>query len=432
MIRRVRTTSVSLAGGTLAIGLLMVSFGREATLPDAVLDAVVEPRLVSEVPTDLGWCLLPETRLYAAEREESLQRRAGAPAAGTVDADRPPIRTISDNRATYSAIAVDPTRDEVILQDENLFQILVYGRGSNTPPKASMTEPKRRIGGLKSKIEFNCGLYVDPASGDIYSVPNDTVDTLIVFGRQARGNVAPDRELSTPHGTYGIAVDETKQEMFLTVQHTNSVVVYRKTAEGKEKPLREIVGNATKLEDPHGIAVDPARKLMFVVNYGNAKTTSRTGPGTFELPSISVYPLDAAGDVAPLRVIKGAQTQLNWPAGMTIDPEEGILYVANDGGDSVLGFRVTDEGDVAPHRMIKGSKTTLANPTGVAVDAKAGELWVSSFGNHSASVFPLKANGDIAPRRTIRAAPAGEKALGIGNPGAVAYDSKRQEILVPN
>ncbi|MBA2302969.1 MAG: hypothetical protein H0W08_10080, partial [Acidobacteria bacterium] len=331
-----RTTSVSLAGGTLAIGLLMVSFGREATLPDAVLDAVVEPRLVSEVPTDLGWCLLPETRLYAAEREESLQRRAGAPAAGTVDADRPPIRTISDNRATYSAIAVDPTRDEVILQDENLFQILVYGRGSNTPPKASMTEPKRRIGGLKSKVEFNCGLYVDPASGDIYSVPNDTVDTLIVFGRQARGNVAPDRELSTPHGTYGIAVDETKQEMFLTVQHTNSVVVYRKTAAGKEKPLREIVGNATKLEDPHGIAVDPARKLMFVVNYGNAKTTSRTGPGTFELPSISVYPLDAAGDVAPLRVIKGAQTQLNWPAGMTIDPEEGILYVANDGGDSVL------------------------------------------------------------------------------------------------
>jgi DNA-binding beta-propeller fold protein YncE len=145
-----------------------------------------------------------------------------------------------------------------------------------------------------------------------------------------------------------------------------------------------------------------------------------------------VYPLDATGDVAPLRVIKGEKTQLNWPAGMTIDPEEGTLYVANDSGHSVLAFRVGDDGDVAPHRIIKGSRTGLVNPTGVAVDGKARELWVSSFGNHSASVFPLSANGDVAPLRTIRAAPKGEKALGIGNPGAVAYDTKRQEILVPN
>lgn len=433
MTRRARIVSVSLAMGLLSMGMLFVHEHRGASLPDAVLKAAIEPRLVSAVPADLGWCVLPDSTVYAASREEFLQRRAaGAPPLPRNDADRPPLRTISDNRATYSAVAVDPARDEVILQDENLFQILVYGRGSNTPPRASMTEPRRRIGGIKTKVEFNCGLYVDPASGDIYSVPNDTVDTLVVFGRQARGNVAPDRELSTPHGTYGIAVDETKQEMFLTVQHSNSVVVYRKKAHGKEKPLREVTGDATKLQDPHGIAVDSTRKLMFVVNYGNAKSSSRNGPGSFELPSISVYPLDAAGDVAPLRVIKGDKTQLNWPAGMTIDPEEGILYVANDAGHSVLAFRVTDDGDVSPHRVIKGARTTLGNPTGVAVDPKARELWVSSFANHSASVFPLDANGDVPPRRTIRAAPKGEKALGIGNPGAVAYDTKRKEILVPN
>ena len=433
MSRRARTVSVSLVVGILSTGVLFVNDQRAPSLPEAVLKAVIEPRLISAVPADLGWCLLPETALYAASREELLQQRAaGAPPAAKIDADRAPVRTIFDNRATYSAVAVDPTRDEIILQDENLFQILVYGRGSNTPPRATMTEPRRRIGGVKTKVEFNCGLYVDPASGDIYSVPNDTVDTLVVFGRQAQGNVAPDRELSTPHGTYGIAVDETRQEMFLTVQHSNSVVAYRKLAHGTEKPLREIVGDATKLQDPHGIAVDSTRNLMFVVNYGNAKTTSRRGPGTFELPSITVYALDASGDVAPLRVIKGEKTQLNWPAGMAIDPEEGILYVANDAGHSVLAFRVTDDGDVAPHRVIKGARTTLANPTGVAVDSKARELWVSSFANHSASAFPLNANGDVPPRRTIRAAPQGEKALGIGNPGAVAYDTKRKEILVPN
>jgi hypothetical protein len=32
----------------------------------------------------------------------------------------------------------------------------------------------------------------------------------------------------------------------------------------------------------------------------------------------------------------------------------------------------------------------------------------------------------------IRSAPAEKVALAIGNPGAVGYDSKREEILVPN
>ena len=324
MSRRARILSVSLLVGMFSTGMLFVNGRPEPALPDSVLKAVIEPTLISSVPADLGWCVLPEATLYAASREELASAARGRrPPVARIDADRAPVRTIFDNRATYSAVAVDPTRDEVILQDENLFQILVYGLASNTPPRASMTEPRRRIGGLKTKVEFNCGLYVDPASGDIYSVPNDTVDTLVIFSRKARGNVAPDRELSTPHGTYGIAVDETKQEMFLTVQHSNSVVAYRKMAQGTEKPLREIVGDATKLQDPHGIAVDSTRNLMFVVNYGNAKTTKRSGPGTFELPSITVYPLDASGDVAPLRVIKGEKTQLNWPAGMAVDPKRG-------------------------------------------------------------------------------------------------------------
>jgi hypothetical protein len=34
--------------------------------------------------------------------------------------------------------------------------------------------------------------------------------------------------------------------------------------------------------------------------------------------------------------------------------------------------------------------------------------------------------------RTIRSGPVGEPALMIGNPGGLAYDTKREEILVPN
>jgi hypothetical protein len=68
---------------------------------------------------------------------------------------------------------------EIVLQDENLFQIMAYDRTANTPPKAAFTEPKRIIGGSYTKIEFNCGLYIDPPTGDIYSISNDTVDTMV-------------------------------------------------------------------------------------------------------------------------------------------------------------------------------------------------------------------------------------------------------------
>ena len=54
------------------------------------------------------------------------------------------------------------------------------------------------------------------------------------------------------------------------------------------------------------------------------------------------------------------------------------------------------------------------------------------MGNHRATVYPRAAQGDAPPLRTIRSAAAGLPALQIGNPGAVAYDTKRDAIIVPN
>jgi DNA-binding beta-propeller fold protein YncE len=170
---------------------------------------------------------------------------------------------------------------------------------------------------------------------------------------------------------------------------------------------------------------------MFVSNHGNARA-GKPEYGKFEPPSITVYPMKASGDVAPLRVIEGPKTQLNWPAHLWVDEQRGEFYVANDAGNSVLVFRTTDSGDAAPARIIKGNKTQIKNPMGVFLDAAHDELWVSNMGNHRATVFARTANGDVEPKRVIRSAPPEKTALAIGNPGAVGYDSKREEILVPN
>lgn len=375
----------------------------------------------------------------------AMQESAAAPSAGD-SAKRAPLREIHDPYPSFSSIAVDVKHDEIVLTDENLFQVLVYDRRTNTPARATMSEPRRVIGGAKTKIEFQCALYIDPANGDIYAVNNDTVDTLAIFSRNAKGNVAPDREIHTPHGTFGIAVNEDRKELYLTVQHSNAIVVYDKMAKGDDQPLRLIQGNATRLADPHGIALDRKNKLLFVTNHGSLREfrtgadgkstipTRRNIPGSGHVvpSSINVYSMDAKGDAAPTRVITGRNTQMDWPTGLAVDEERGELYVANDMGDSVLVFRTDAEGDAAPVRVLRGPNTGMKNPTGVMVDSKNGELLVANFGNHSGAVYKLPAGGDTAPLRKIRSGPPDQPALMIGNPGSVAYDSKREEILVPN
>ena len=123
---------------------------------------------------------------------------------------------------------------------------------------------------------------------------------------------------------------------------------------------------------------------------------------------------------------------MNWPTGVAVDPVRGELFVANDVDSSILVFDADAHGNAAPLRVIKGPKTGIKNPTGVFLDAKNNELWVANFGGHSLGVFRPTADGDVAPLRTLRSAPEGVPSLMIGNPGAVAFDTKRGEILVPN
>jgi DNA-binding beta-propeller fold protein YncE len=422
-----------------------------------------DPRLVSydRLPPDEGEAcayqpaseFLPLLAVAMPLRSALLQARVAQPATSDVS-QREPLRMIRDPYAAYSAIAVDNSHNEVVLTDENLFNLWVYDRTAKTSPNGS-TEPKRIIGGLNTKIEFQCGLYIDPGNGDIYAVNNDTIDTLVVFSRKAVGDVAPDRELHTPHGTFGIAVDEEKQELYLTVQHDNAIVVFNKSAKGVEAPLRVVQGDHTGLADPHGMALDTKNNLLYVTNHGSTHQvrppppgTRRRGeviagwpltrddavPGSGQIlpPSITVYAKDVKGDAAPLRVIQGPKTQMDWPTAIAVDPDRNEIFVANDGGNSVLVFDASAAGDAAPIRVLKGPRSLVSNPTGVYLDKANNELWVASFGNHTASVYSPTANGDVAPLRIIRSAPPNRPVPGLGNPHPLAYDSKREQILVPN
>jgi DNA-binding beta-propeller fold protein YncE len=369
---------------------------------------------------------------------------------------RAAIYRVEDPYYGFAGIAVDPIRNEIIIAEENVSNVVVYDRMANTPPNAAMTEPKRVIGGPDASLEYACSVYVDPESGDIYAVNNDTMNWLPVFGRDQKGNAIPKRRIQTPHTTFGIVADETANELFLTIQDDHAVVVYDKNAKDKDSPKRILQGRKTLMADPHGIALDTKKGEIFVANWGTnndrpplseggggdarherkdfpvGRARAFSGSGKIQPPSITVYPKGAQGDTAPLRVIQGPKTQMDWPTSMAVHPDRGEIYVANDTADSVIVFKADAQGDVAPIRVLKGARTMIKNPTGVALDLKNNELWVANFGSHAATVFPVDAGGNVAPTRVIRSGPIGSPSPKLSNAHTVAYDTKRQEILVAN
>ena len=265
----------------------------------------------------LAACAMPadaQRQMLAASRRQAAAARGGAMA---------PVRDIRDAYPSFAAVAVDTVRNEVVLTDENLFQVLVYDRTENTPPGAEASKPKRVISGEDTNIEFQSGVYVDQQTGEIFAANNDTRDTLVVFKHGSAGNVKPIRQVETPHGTFGVVVDEVHGELFMTEQHDSALVVYRKDATQEESPIRFMQGLKTGLQDPHGIALDPKEDVLFVANYGSTHAVAHTdkpktgvnqadnregkdnwplgrefavpGSGTINPPSITVYRRTARG-----------------------------------------------------------------------------------------------------------------------------------------
>lgn len=357
---------------------------------------------------------------------------------GVAGGDIVPVRSIADPYPSLHSVAVDSDNDRVLMSDSNRGSLLVYDRKAGGD-SSRLTEPVTQVRGPATGMMFVAGVALDSANRELFAVNNDIGDRIEVFPYEAEGNVKPKRILFVPHGSWGVALNRPREEIAITVEHANTVVVYRRDSRLGDAPLRVLHGPKTGLGDPHGIVFDEKHNEISVANHGNwaplTHAESLEGDlkgGRFDLPSITTYAREAAEDESPLRRIQGKRTELNWPMGMNLDSVHDEIAVASYGNDSVLIFHRTDQGDVVPVRVIHGSRTAIAGPMGVSIDTKNDEIWVTNYREHTAVVFARTAEGNVAPKRVLRNAPPGTPAVGFGNPGAVAYDSKRDQILVPN
>jgi DNA-binding beta-propeller fold protein YncE len=414
---------------------VMLAFGPGTTPRGGPLD-----RLTAE--------LVP-AQLVALAAENACFDTAQAP----VEPGLQPARRIADAYPTFLGVAVDPENGRVVMSDSGMKGLLMYTRTAGTAPGVDqVTKPLTDVRGTSTEIGFVAGVALDRARREKYTVNNDGGDKVVVFDYDATGNVAPKRELLVTHQAWGVALDGARDEMAVTIEISNQIEFYAREATGTMKPKRMIRGDRTGLADPHGIIIDNEHDEIVVANHGNwtsmagfesgtatSRAAVRNGTngstprgGRFLPPSIRVFAGSAQGDATPIRVIEGMNTGLNWPMSIDVDTKNDEIAVANSGDNRVLVFRRSDKGNVAPIRAIGGSRTGLSGPMGVAIDATNDELWVTNYSDHSALVFARTAAGDIAPKRVVRNAPIGTPSVGFGNPGAVAYDSKRDEILVPN
>ena len=360
--------------------------------------------------------------------------------------DIPPIRTIADPYPAFNGIAVDAANGIVAMSDPNRKSLLLYDRiRGASQGEASL--PIRQILGPDTFLGMIAGIILDPQREEIYTANNDIEDTVVVMPYGASGNVKPRRVFSVPHQSWGLALGNVADQIAVTVEVQNTIVFYRRQVKGVEAPVRIIRGQATGLADPHGIYWDESHNEIGVANHGNFRgVVKNTGGGcapSFVVedeaeagesrpPSIRIFAANAKNDAKPLRVIQGSRTGLDWPMGIAYDAQHDTIVVANNGDSSVLIFGRNSDGDVAPLRVIRGDRTGINHPMGVAVDPQKGEIWVSNWGDHSALAFESGARGNVAPKRIIRSAPAGTPTPGFGNPMALAYDSKRDQLLVPN
>ena len=360
--------------------------------------------------------------------------------------DIPPVRMIADPYPAFNGIAVDAGNGLVAMSDPNRKSLLVYDRVRGAS-QGDASVPLRQIVGPDTFLGMIAGIILDPRHQEIYTANNDIEDTVVVMPYGASGNARPARVFSVPHQAWGLALSESADQIAVTVEVQNTVAFYRRQVKGVEAPVRILRGRATGLADPHGIYWDESHNEIGVANHGNFRgVVKNTGGGcspSFVVedeaeagesrpPSIRIFAANAKDDAKPLRVIQGSKTGLDWPMGVAYDPQHDTIAVANNGDSSVLIFGRNSNGDVAPQRVIRGARTGISHPMGIAVDPQRGEIWASNWGDHSALAFDSAARGNVAPKRIIRSAPAGTPTPGFGNPMALAYDSKRDELLVPN
>lgn len=224
----------------------------------------------------------------------------------------------------------------------------------------------------------------DPVLDEIV-VPQFYLQGILTFRGDANGDEAPIRVISGPRTEIAnptrIALDPIHNEIYIPMN--NRLLVFDRFAEGNVAPIRTIEGPNTEMS-AGVVQVDPVNNLVVVGGYsvaggrGDAAQVARgqvlSGDSSGRGGQILIFDRTAAGNVRPLRIIRGPNSKLARVGLMALYPPRQLIVASVPAGqttspENFVGvWSELDDGDVPPRWMLGGPNSVLRQVRGVTLD----------------------------------------------------------------
>ena len=238
------------------------------------------------------------------------------------------------------AISYDEIRDEIVVPQEIAQAIMTFRGGAN-----GEEPPIRVIQGSLTQMHQPDVMHLDPVHGEIFVPQRDPVNKVLVFQREANGNVAPIRILR-PAGDvrFGndVAVDPVNNLLLVEGsvmsegRRQTRLLIYNRTDEGVVAP-KAMLGGPRSHWTGGSFVVYPAKGWIV----STSRWSGRSGGGG-ELANddgfVGVWSIHDNGDVPPRWILGGPNGIFQQTRNLVLDPKHQSLLIADKRLNSVLTF----------------------------------------------------------------------------------------------
>ena len=221
-----------------------------------------------------------------------------------------PIQDISSTLfTTPSGIWLDSEHDRLYMGDANADAIYVF---NNISTLNGTVTPDRIIFGTNTTINFPQFLWLDEQTDSLY-VTNYSNHSILVFTSASliNGDIAPSRTItgSTITGPVGIWLDTSSDQLYIADSGAHALLMFNNasTINGAITPERIVYGASSTFVTPYGIWLDVATDRIYVADFQNESVDVFNSASTIN------------GNIAPSRIISGANTGFNYPESLWLD-----------------------------------------------------------------------------------------------------------------
>jgi hypothetical protein len=192
---------------------------------------------------------------------------------------------------------------------------------------------------------------------------------IAVFARLAKENTPYVRSIEgqktlLSRTMHDFSYDAIHDEIVVTSPLTQAILTFRGGADGEEAPIRVIQGSKTGI-----FSVGAADKVTIDAMHSEVYITTPN-------QEVRVFAREANGDVAPIRILSGPDTQLSTGVQrvglasgkgggnprVRVDPINNLLLVPSTGGSRILIFDRTASGNTKPRAIMRGASMGTIYP----------------------------------------------------------------------